>query len=92
VAAARTQVVCRLHALLCDLIPGGYPWVLRASKAPQVLEGIEPATPMDAARLALAHQLLGDLVRIDEQRRHTKKQMNDAVKASGTTVTAPYRR
>jgi transposase len=32
-AAARTQVVCRLHALLCDLVPGGFPGVLRASRA-----------------------------------------------------------
>jgi transposase len=89
-AAARTQVVCRLHALLCDLIPGGFPGVLRASKAAEVLETIEPATPMDAARLALAYQLLGDLVRVDEQRRQTKKQMDDAVKASGTSVTEVY--
>jgi transposase len=45
---------------------------------------------MDAARLALAHQLLGDLVRIDEQRRQTKRQMSDAVKASGTSVTEVF--
>ena len=36
-AAARTQVVCRLHALLCELVPGGYPGVLRPTGA-QVLE------------------------------------------------------
>ena len=88
--AARTQVACRLHALLCELLPGGLPGVLRATKAAKVLEEIRPDNPMDAARLALAHQLLADLVRVDEQRRQTKKQMNDAVKASGTTVTEAY--
>jgi transposase len=89
-AAARTQVVCRLHALLCDLLPGGYPGVLRASGAQKVLEGIDPTNPADHARLALAWQLLGDLVRIDEQRREIKKHMNLAVAASGTTLTEVY--
>ena len=89
-AAARTQVVCRLHALLCELVPGGYPGVLRANAAQQVLEGIDPAGPADHARLALAWQLLGDLRRIDEQRRETKKHMILAVAASGTTLTEVY--
>jgi transposase len=89
-AATRTQVVCRLHAVLCELVPGGFPGVLRASKAASVLAEIEPANPMDAARLMLARQLLEDLVRVDEQRRQTKKQMADTVAASGTTVTEVY--
>jgi transposase len=89
-AAARTQVVCRLHALLCELLPGGFPGVLRANAAQKMLEEIDPATPADHARLALAWQLLGDLIRIDEQRRETKKHMNLAVKTSGTTLTEVY--
>lgn len=89
-AAARTQVVCRLHAVLCELVPGGFPGVLRANAAQQMLEGIDPASPADHARLALAWQLLGDLRRIDEQRRETKKHMTLAVKASATTVTEVY--
>ncbi|MHB1787756.1 MAG: transposase, partial [Acidimicrobiales bacterium] len=52
--------------------------------------GICWAAPMDAARLVLTRQLLEDLVRVDEQRRQTKKQMADAVEASGTTVTEVY--
>jgi hypothetical protein len=66
-ASARTQVVCRLHALLCEFVPGGFPGVLRANAAQRVLEGLKPATPADHARLALAWQLLGDLRRVDEQ-------------------------
>lgn len=89
-SGARTQVVCRLHALLCELLPGGFPGVLRATAAQKVLEGIDPETPADHARLALAWQLLGDLERIDEQRRETKKHMDLAVAASGTTVTEVY--
>jgi transposase len=89
-AAARTQVVCRLHALLCELIPGGYPGVLRANAAQRVLEAIEPDNPVDHARLAVAWQLLGDLRRIDEQRLQTKKHMTLAVQGSGTTLTQVY--
>jgi transposase len=55
-----------------------------------VLEGIDPDSPADDARLALAWQLLGDLIRIDEQRRVTKKHMNMAVAASGSTSTEVY--
>ncbi|HET6914687.1 MAG TPA: IS110 family transposase [Acidimicrobiales bacterium] len=89
-AAARTQVVCRLHAVLCELIPGGFPGELRASAAAKVLESIEPATAPDHARLLLAWQLHDDLVRIDQQRKDTKKHMAVAVKASGTTMTEVY--
>ena len=89
-SAARTQVVCRLHAVLCELIPGGYPGQLRASGARKVLEGIEPATPADHARLLLAWQLHDDLVRIDGQRRATKKHLTTAVSASKTTVTEVF--
>ena len=86
-SAARTQVVCRLHAVLCELLPGGFAGQLRASAALKVLQAIEPATPADHARLALAWQLHEDLVRIDRQRRETKKHMAIAVEASATTVT-----
>ena len=89
-SSARTQVVCRLHAVLCELIPGGYPRQLRANGAKKVLEQITPATPADQARLALCWQLLEDLVRIDAQRRETKKHMTAVVASSGTSVTEVF--
>jgi transposase len=51
---------------------------------------IEPVTPADHARLLLAWQLHDDLVRIDAQRRNTKKHMTVAVAASKTTVTEVF--
>ena len=89
-AGARTQVVCRLHALLCELLPGGFAGVLRAKAAQKVLEAVDADRPADHARLTLAWQLLGDLRRIDEQRRETKKHMTLAVKGSATTLTEIY--
>ena len=35
---ARTQVACRLHAVLCDLVPGGVPKEITAAQAARVLD------------------------------------------------------
>ncbi len=49
-AGARTQAVCRLHALLCELLPGGFAGVLRAKAAQKVLEAMMPtARPITPA-------------------------------------------
>jgi transposase len=40
---ARTQVACRLHAVLCELIPGGISTRISAAQAGQLLEGITPS-------------------------------------------------
>jgi transposase len=52
--ARRTQVVCRLHAVLCELIPGGVASVIRAAMAVKLLEKIEPEGGMATARYELA--------------------------------------
>jgi hypothetical protein len=39
-ARLRTQVVCRLHAVVCELVPGGVRKYLRASQATDVLDRI----------------------------------------------------
>jgi transposase len=51
----RTQVVCRLHAVLGELIPGGVPKVITAARAGRVLNAIRPeggggAGPLRAGR------------------------------------------
>jgi hypothetical protein len=63
---ARTQVVCRLHAVLCELIAGGVSKRISAPQAGRLLEGIRPAGAAEAARYELAAELLEDLRRIDE--------------------------
>jgi transposase len=84
---ARTQVVCRLHAVLCELIPGGISKRISAAQAGHLLEGIRPAGAVAAARCELAAEFLADLRRIDAQLREVKKKLTTAVAASGTTVT-----
>ena len=83
----RTRVACRLHALLCDLVPGGISTEITAAQATIFLKQIEPSEAVALARCELAAEFPGDLRRIDAQMRDTKKRIAVAVRASGTTVT-----
>ena len=40
---ARTQVACRLHQVLCELVPGGVPREITAGQAARILGSITPA-------------------------------------------------
>jgi len=83
----RTQIACRLHAVLCELTPGGISKEITAGQATRVLAAVQPAGAVGAARCELAAEFLDDLRRIDAQMRDTRKRLNAAVRASGTTVT-----
>jgi len=85
--SARTRVVCRLHAVLCELVPGGISGQLYSSKAATMLDEFEPYNAIAAARHELGLELLADLRRVDEQMRDTKKRIALAVAASRTTLT-----
>ena len=83
----RTQVACRLHAVLCELVPGGISKEITAAHAAYVLESAKPSGAVDLARCELAAEFLDDLHRIDTQMRDTKKKLTVAVRGSGTTTT-----
>jgi len=83
----RNQVVCRLHAVLCDLIAGGVSKRLTVPLATRVLEQAQPSGAVQAARHDLAGQLVDDLRRIDAQLRAVRAKVAAAVRASGTTLT-----
>jgi transposase len=63
----RTQAICRLHALLCGLTPGGADRLLSAPQAGRILRTIRPAEPVEIERKRIALELLGDLRRFDNQ-------------------------
>jgi transposase len=69
----RTQPVCRLHTVLCELVPGGVRRQLRTSQAVAVVDGIVADSPVAQAKLELAGDLVADLQRIDAQRREVKR-------------------
>ena len=84
---ARTQVACRLHAVLCELLPGGISKEITAGKAAYALEPAEASGAVALARCELAAEFLDDLRRFDAQMRDTKKKLAVVVRASGTTLT-----
>lgn len=87
---ARNQVVCRLHAVLCELVPGGVPDEITARQAARFLEQITPAGAVATARCELAADLLADVCHLDAQRREVKKKLAAAVTASGTSLTEVF--
>jgi transposase len=86
----RTQVVCRLHAVLCELVPGGVGRPIYASCAARILQQMTPPDAVAAARWELAAAFLDDLRRIDAQLRETRKKLATAVQATGTCLTGLF--
>src|SRR5260221_8919390 len=86
----RNQVACRLHAVLCDLVPGGHPKEISAAQAARILEHLTPSGAVALARAELAAEFLADLRHVDAQLRQTSKKLAAAVRASGTTLTQVF--
>ncbi len=85
---ARTQVACRRHQVLCELIPGGVPGEITAGQAGRILETITPAGTVEAARWELAAELTEDLRGADVG--ETRKKLTTAVRAAGTSLTGLF--
>jgi transposase len=86
----RTQVVCRLHAVLCELIPGGVAKAITAGQAARILAAITPQDAVAAARCELAAAFIEDLRGIDARIRQTRSKLATAVAATGTSLTGLF--
>jgi transposase len=86
----RTRVVCRLHALLAELAPGGISKEMYASDADVLMAKLCPETPVQQMRFDLALELLDDVRRLDAQLKESHRRIRVAIKASGTSVTEIY--
>ncbi len=86
----RTQVVCRLHAVLCDLVAGGASKHITAAHAARLVELITPSGAVEAARCELAAAFTEDLRGIDDRIRRTRKKLAIAVQAAGTSLTGLF--
>jgi transposase len=86
----RTQAVCRLHAQLANLKPGGLPATFTAKRARELLETVLVANGVVAERKQQALVLLDDVVRIDGEVRASKRRMGTAVSATGTSLLDIY--
>ena len=63
---ARRRTANRLHRHLRDLIPGGAPVHLSATKAAALLAKVRPVDAVEADRKQMARDLLADLRRLDK--------------------------
>jgi transposase len=86
----RTQAVCRLHAVLTLLRPGGMSRRLSADKASRMLQGIRNLDAIGEHRKAMAKTHLADIRRYDRELKANKQLIRKAVAASQTTVTEVY--
>jgi len=74
-----TQAVCRLHALLASIVPGGTRRRLSAEKAAAVLSGFRAKTAVEKARRDQAQLLVGDVRRLDAHLKASKATIVEAV-------------
>jgi len=85
--STRTQVACRLQAVLCELLPGGVSKRITAGQAARILGSIAPSEAVAAARGELAAAFIDDLRGVDAQLRDTRKKLTAAVRAARTRLT-----
>lgn len=90
IASQRIRQVCRMHALLLELDPGGMSKEMYASDVDRFLAEVTPTTPAAQVRFDLALELLDDIRRLDAQLKESHKRIRTAVAASGTTLTEVF--
>ena len=83
-------MICRLHSLCAELVPGGIAKEMYVSDAEALLEKVTPETPVQQMRYDLVLELLDDVRRLDTQTKESHRRIRMAVRASGTSVTEIY--
>ena len=86
----RTRVVCRLHALLAELAPGGIAKEIYVSDVDVFMATLRPDTSAQQMRYDLALELLDDVRRLDAQLKESHRRIRVAIKASCTSLTELY--
>jgi transposase len=88
--ARRTQSICRLHAVLVMMVPGGLPRLLSADRAARELRTVKPTDSVGAERRRACLELLTEVRDADRQLRELRSRIVAAVRAADTTVTNVY--
>ena len=87
VVSFRHRTICRLHALLTEMTPGGAPTALTPVKAGKILRTVRPVTAVESERREVAKQLLADWRWANRQLPAIKARLREALLAQGTTLT-----
>jgi len=86
VARLKNKAACRLHALLMELTPGGLASEMTVTKANALLDSVDVTDEVTRQRVVIATELVDDIGRFDAQMRASKKRIQAAVAASGTSL------
>lgn len=84
--AARTRAICRLHALLCEMVEGGLSKNLSAKRAATELRKLRPVDQIGIERKRIANEFLDEVRRTDLTLVELHQRIEHAVKAAGTSV------
>jgi len=79
-------MICQLHRLLAELIPGGAKTSLSAAQAKVLLARVRPRDLAGQARRRVAAELIADLERACQRKKTAGKELAAALKAAGTTL------
>jgi transposase len=79
-----TRMVCQLHQLLLELIPGGAKRDLSAAQARKLLVGVRPRDLVGKTRRRHAMELVVDLERIYQRKKAANKELIELIKTTGT--------
>jgi len=86
----RHRTICRLHALLSEMVPGGAPTKLTTTTAAKMLRTVRPATVVEFERREVAKQLLTDWRWCDRQLPAVERRLHEALEAHGSTLTGIF--
>jgi transposase len=86
-ARLRNKHCVRLHALVLELTAGGISSEITVNKATQLLNAVVVDGEVTRHRVLIAAELIDDIARLDTALKASKKRINAAVVASGTTLT-----
>ena len=79
-----TRMVCQLHQLLLELLPGGAKKDLSAAQARRLLAGVRPKDVAGKTRKRVALELVVDLERLYRRKKEANKELIGLVRATGT--------
>lgn len=86
ISTDRTRALCRLHALLCLLVPAGYDRHLNANRASAALATLHPQDPVGRERKRLARDLVVDVRRFDTQIDRVDERIVAALRSSPVSL------
>jgi transposase len=83
-----TRMVCQLHRILLELLPGGAKRDLSAAQARRLLAAVRPGDPAGKTRKRVAMELVTDLERIYARKKAANKELVELVRQTGTGLLA----